>query len=197
VIKRENIGDEIGSWIDCSARSNPIWIFVFIWISMLFFAHMANYLGFPWSAVMGVVAISSGWLLYPLSIVLFSKAIHLSKIEGAVIATSILFLIPSIILESWVEEGSFTLLREIGLLAFLFVLVVVSRVIQRSGPENKQGNWKGAAIGIGIDIEKPMGSMIVDIGGGTTEIALIALSGIVADQSIRVAGDTFTKDILD
>ena len=54
-----------------------------------------------------------------------------------------------------------------------------------------------AAIGIGIDIEKPMGSMIVDIGGGTTEIALIALSGIVADQSIRVAGDTFTKDILD
>jgi rod shape-determining protein MreB len=41
-----------------------------------------------------------------------------------------------------------------------------------------------AAIGIGIDIEKPMGSMIVDIGGGTTEIALIALSGIVADQSI-------------
>ncbi len=54
-----------------------------------------------------------------------------------------------------------------------------------------------AAIGIGIDIEKPMGSMIVDIGGGTTEIALIALSGIVADQSIRIAGDTFTKDILD
>ena len=54
-----------------------------------------------------------------------------------------------------------------------------------------------AAISIGIDIEKPMGSMVVDIGGGTTEIALIALSGIVADQSIRVAGDTFTKDILD
>lgn len=54
-----------------------------------------------------------------------------------------------------------------------------------------------AAIGIGIDIEQPIGSMIVDIGGGTTEIAVIALSGIVADQSIRVAGDTFTKDILD
>lgn len=54
-----------------------------------------------------------------------------------------------------------------------------------------------AAIGIGIDIEAPVGSMIVDIGGGTTEIAVIALSGIVCDQSIRVAGDVFSKDILD
>lgn len=54
-----------------------------------------------------------------------------------------------------------------------------------------------AAIGIGIKIEQPVGSMIVDIGGGTTEIAVIALSGIVCDQSIRVAGDSFNKDILD
>ena len=54
-----------------------------------------------------------------------------------------------------------------------------------------------AAIGIGIDIEAPIGSMIVDIGGGTTEIAVIALSGIVCDQSIRIAGDVFSKDILD
>ena len=54
-----------------------------------------------------------------------------------------------------------------------------------------------AAIGIGIDIEQPIGSMIVDIGGGTTEIAIIALSGIVCDQSIRVAGDVFNRDILD
>ncbi len=54
-----------------------------------------------------------------------------------------------------------------------------------------------AAIGVGLDIEQPVGSMIVDIGGGTTEIAVIALSGIVCDQSIRVAGDTFNKDILD
>lgn len=52
-----------------------------------------------------------------------------------------------------------------------------------------------AAIGIGIDIEQPIGNMIVDIGGGTTEIAVIALSGIVCDESIRVAGDVFTKDI--
>ncbi|NIK73188.1 rod shape-determining protein MreB [Thermonema lapsum] len=54
-----------------------------------------------------------------------------------------------------------------------------------------------AAIGIGIDIEQPEGSMIVDIGGGTTEIAVIALSGIVCEQSIRTAGDVFTRDILD
>lgn len=54
-----------------------------------------------------------------------------------------------------------------------------------------------AAIGIGIDVEEPMGNMIIDIGGGTTEIAVIALSGIVCDQSIRVAGDEFTMDIID
>ncbi|HHP7240609.1 MAG TPA: rod shape-determining protein [Cyclobacteriaceae bacterium] len=54
-----------------------------------------------------------------------------------------------------------------------------------------------AAIGIGVDIDQPVGSMVVDIGGGTTEIAVIALSGIVCDQSIRTAGNTFSKDILD
>lgn len=54
-----------------------------------------------------------------------------------------------------------------------------------------------SALGIGIDIDRPVGSMIVDIGGGTTEIAIIALSGIVCNQSIRIAGDTFNKDILD
>jgi rod shape-determining protein MreB len=52
-----------------------------------------------------------------------------------------------------------------------------------------------AAIGIGIDVEAPDGSMVVDIGGGTTEIAVIALGGIVCDQSLRVAGDGFTSDI--
>jgi rod shape-determining protein MreB and related proteins len=54
-----------------------------------------------------------------------------------------------------------------------------------------------AAIGIGINVEEPVGHMIVDIGGGTTEIAVIALSGIVSDQSIRIAGDEFNSDILD
>ncbi|UCG28598.1 MAG: rod shape-determining protein [Bacteroidales bacterium] len=52
-----------------------------------------------------------------------------------------------------------------------------------------------AAIGIGIDVEAPEGSMVVDIGGGTTEIAVIALGGIVCNKSIRIAGDGFTADI--
>ncbi|HHJ11159.1 MAG TPA: rod shape-determining protein [Bacteroidetes bacterium] len=52
-----------------------------------------------------------------------------------------------------------------------------------------------AAIGIGIDVEAPEGSMVIDIGGGTTEIAVIALGGIVTNKSIRVAGDVFTADI--
>ncbi len=52
-----------------------------------------------------------------------------------------------------------------------------------------------AAIGIGIDISQPKGNMIVDIGGGTSEIAIIALGGIVRDKSIKVAGDIFTDDI--
>ncbi len=53
-----------------------------------------------------------------------------------------------------------------------------------------------AALGIGLDVEEPIGNMIIDIGGGTTEIAVIALSGIVCDQSIRIAGDEFTTDIM-
>jgi len=54
-----------------------------------------------------------------------------------------------------------------------------------------------AALGIGLDVEEPIGNMIIDIGGGTTEIAVIALSGIVSDQSIRIAGDELTNDIVD
>jgi rod shape-determining protein MreB len=52
-----------------------------------------------------------------------------------------------------------------------------------------------AAIGIGIDVEEPMGNRIIDIGGGTSEIAVIALGGIVCDKNIRIAGDEFTNDI--
>lgn len=52
-----------------------------------------------------------------------------------------------------------------------------------------------AAIGMGIDVEEPMGNMIIDIGGGTSEIAVIALGGIVCDKSIRIAGDDFTANI--
>ena len=54
-----------------------------------------------------------------------------------------------------------------------------------------------AAIGIGIDVEVPAGCMIVDIGGGTTEIAVISLGGIVSNKSIRIAGDDLTIDIME
>lgn len=52
-----------------------------------------------------------------------------------------------------------------------------------------------AALGIGLDVMAPEGSMVVDIGGGTTEIAVIALGGIVCNKSVRIAGDGFTADI--
>jgi rod shape-determining protein MreB len=52
-----------------------------------------------------------------------------------------------------------------------------------------------AAIGIGVDVLEPKGNMIIDIGGGTTEIAVLALGGIVCDKSVKVAGDVFTSDI--
>ena len=54
-----------------------------------------------------------------------------------------------------------------------------------------------AAIGIGLDVEAPDGNMIVDIGGGTTEIAIISLGGIVSNKSIRIAGDDLTQDIIE
>ena len=54
-----------------------------------------------------------------------------------------------------------------------------------------------AALGICLDVEAPEGNMVVDIGGGTTEIAVISLGGIVTDKSLRVAGDAFTQDIID
>lgn len=53
-----------------------------------------------------------------------------------------------------------------------------------------------AAIGAGIDISKPFGSMVVDVGGGTTDIAVLSLGGIVCGESIRVAGDKFDEAIV-
>ncbi|MBM4169252.1 MAG: rod shape-determining protein [Ignavibacteria bacterium] len=53
-----------------------------------------------------------------------------------------------------------------------------------------------AAIGMGLDVDAPVGNMVVDIGGGTTEIAVIALSGIVNEESIRVAGDEMNNAII-
>ena len=52
-----------------------------------------------------------------------------------------------------------------------------------------------AALGIGLNVEAPQGNMVVDIGGGTAEIAVISLGGIVVQESIKTAGDEFTADI--
>ena len=54
-----------------------------------------------------------------------------------------------------------------------------------------------AALGAGMDVEAPEGHMVIDIGGGTSEIACISLGGIVCSESINVAGDVFTTDIQD
>ena len=54
-----------------------------------------------------------------------------------------------------------------------------------------------AALGMGLDVQAPIGHMVIDIGGGTSEIAVIALGGIVCDKSIKIAGDDFTADIED
>ena len=53
-----------------------------------------------------------------------------------------------------------------------------------------------AAIGAGIDISKPEGHMIVDVGGGTTDVAVISLSGVVASESIKIAGDSFDEALI-
>ena len=55
---------------------------------------------------------------------------------------------------------------------------------------------KVAAIGAGLDISKPTASMVIDIGGGTTDIAILSLGDIVTSKSIRVAGDLFNQDII-
>ena len=54
-----------------------------------------------------------------------------------------------------------------------------------------------AALGAGLDIVEPCGSMVIDIGGGTTDIAVISLGGIVMSESLRIAGDKFDEDIID
>ena len=53
-----------------------------------------------------------------------------------------------------------------------------------------------AAIGIGIDVEEPMGNMIIDIGGGTSEVAVLSLNGIVYSASVKIGGDKFDDSII-
>ena len=55
---------------------------------------------------------------------------------------------------------------------------------------------KVAAVGAGMDISKPSGNMVIDIGGGTTDIAILSLGGIVTSSSIKIAGNVFDSDIM-
>jgi len=55
---------------------------------------------------------------------------------------------------------------------------------------------KVAAVGAGLDISAPSGNMVIDIGGGTTDVAILSLGGIVTSDSVKVAGDTFDADIM-
>ncbi len=55
---------------------------------------------------------------------------------------------------------------------------------------------KVAAVGAGLDISKPSGNMVIDIGGGTTDVAILSLGGIVTSESVKVAGDSFDNDIM-
>ena len=56
---------------------------------------------------------------------------------------------------------------------------------------------KVAAVGAGLDISKPSGNMVIDIGGGTTDIAVLSLGDIVTSKSLKVAGNTFDQKIID
>src|SRR5579863_2360272 len=58
------------------------------------------------------------------------------------------------------------------------------------------GEPMAAAIGAGMPVEEPRGSMVVDIGGGTTEVAIISLNGIVYSASVRIGGDRFDESIV-
>ena len=75
----------------------------------------------------------------------------------------------------------------------------IKEVAERTGAKKVfvEEEPKVAAIGAGLDIGKPEGNMVVDIGGGTTDIAILSLGNIVTSQSIKTAGNTFDQNIVD
>lgn len=75
----------------------------------------------------------------------------------------------------------------------------IKEVAERTGAKKVfvEEEPKVAAVGAGLDIGKPEGNMVVDIGGGTTDIAVLSLGNIVTSESIRTAGNTFDQNIID
>jgi len=71
-----------------------------------------------------------------------------------------------------------------------------ARPAATSRPDSRAVSPMAAAIGVGLPVQEPAGNMIVDIGGGTTEVALISLAGIVLSRSVRVAGDELDEAII-
>ncbi len=74
----------------------------------------------------------------------------------------------------------------------------IREVAERTGAKKVyvEEEPKVAAVGAGLDIAKPSGSMVIDIGGGTTDIAVLSLDGIVYSESIKIAGNVFDSDII-
>lgn len=74
----------------------------------------------------------------------------------------------------------------------------IKEIAERTGAKKVylEEEAKVAAVGAGMDIAKPSGSMVIDIGGGTTDIAVLSLGGIVTSSSIRIAGNAFDNDII-
>jgi len=74
----------------------------------------------------------------------------------------------------------------------------IKEIAERTGAKKVylEEEPKVAAVGAGMDISKPSGSMVIDIGGGTTDIAVLSLGGIVTSSSVRVAGNAFDNDII-
>jgi len=74
----------------------------------------------------------------------------------------------------------------------------IKEIAERTGAKKvyMEEEPKVAAVGAGMDIAKPSGSMVIDIGGGTTDIAVLSLGGVVTSSSIRVAGNAFDSDII-
>ena len=74
----------------------------------------------------------------------------------------------------------------------------IKEIAERTGAKKvyMEEEPKVAAVGAGMDIAKPSGSMVIDIGGGTTDIAVLSLGGVVTSSSIRIAGNAFDNDII-